>query len=698
MKQNAEDGIGSVTTAPFRTLTTISTQTQKRRHSCRLCAYLNPVPRRGDPRVRCGTGKPTVLPALLAFALLFAACTAVCAAQSPATAPAKSDPIPMDQIGAVAGKQYQGDGLSVAATPEGARLRCVFQKLAGQATREGLWLTSTTDDAKGERFRVVAVGAGRVTPCAPSEIRDGSGNDGAHGVTRPAPQLPRAGEVVVADQMVRFIRSGLTEEYSVSMDGVRQDFVVLERPEGAGQLRVKLDVTGARAEQRAGGARLVLDGSGRKIAYSRLRATDAQGKELMARIEVGRALRCAPTDVRDAEGTNGAQGVRTLPAKLAVVVDDTDAVYPVRIDPTFSDENWISMNPSIPGVGGTVWAAVLDDSGYLYIGGSFTAVGDVIATNIARWNGSGWTALGSGMNDDVLALAVSGSDLYAGGYFNTAGGVSANHIAKWNGSSWTALGSGTDSSVCALAVSGVNVFAGGYFTTAGGVSANRVAKWNGSSWSALGSGMNGGVYSLAVSGSDLYAGGWFTTATNSGGVAVTVNSIAKWNGSSWTALGSGMGHWLYSPSVRALAVAGSAVYAGGSFTMAGGVSAICIAKWNGSSWTALGSGMDDSDDVYALAVSGSDLYVGGYFTTPGGVSANRIAKWNGSTWSALGSGMNGGVYSLAVSASAVYAGGAFTTAGGVSANHIAKWNGTSWTALGSGMDGDASESVRSEGA
>ena len=45
--------------------------------------------------------------------------------------------------------------------------------------------------------------------------------------------------------------------------------------------------------------------------------------------------------------------------------------------------------------------------------------------------------------------------------------------------------------------------------------------------------------------------------------------------------------------------------------------------------------------VRALAVSGSDLYAGGSFTTAGGSAANRIAKWNGSGWSALGSGMNG---------------------------------------------------------
>ena len=62
-------------------------------------------------------------------------------------------PIPMDQLGAVAGKQYQGDGLSVTATPDGARLRCVFQKLEGQVTPQGLWLVSTVEPQTEEVWR-----------------------------------------------------------------------------------------------------------------------------------------------------------------------------------------------------------------------------------------------------------------------------------------------------------------------------------------------------------------------------------------------------------------------------------------------------------------------------------------------------------------------------------------------------------------
>jgi hypothetical protein len=449
------------------------------------------------------------------------------------------------------------------------------------------------------------------------------------------------------------------EEYAVSMDGVRQDFVVTDKPAGVGELELRLEVAGARVEEMVGGARLVLEESGRKIAYSRLRAVDAAGKELAAWLEM------------------------LSTERLEVRVEDAGAVYPVRIDPTFSDANWVSMG-DVPGTDGYVEAAVTDGLGNLYVGGTFTVAGNVIANNVAEWNGSSWSALGSGMNNQVSALAVSGTNLYAGGDFTMAtnsGGatVNVNYVARWNGSSWSALGSGMGGEVLALAVSGTNLYAGGWFTTAtnsGGaaVAVNYVAQWNGSSWSALGSGMDSYVFALAVSGTNLYAGGIFTMA---GGK--TANSIAQWNGSSWSALGSGMNN-----DVEALAVSGTNLYAGGWFATAGGVSANYIAQWNGSSWSALSSGMNGN--VHALAVSGNTLYAGGEFTRAGAIGADSIAQWNGSSWSALGSGMNSWVEALAVSGNTLYAGGDFTMAGGISAKYIAQWNGSSWTALGSGIN------------
>jgi hypothetical protein len=65
------------------------------------------------------------------------------------------------------------------------------------------------------------------------------------------------------------------------------------------------------------------------------------------------------------------------------------------------------------------------------------------------------------MNSAVYALCANGNDLYAAGYFSTAGGVSANCIAKWNGSTWTALGTGMNSYVNTLTMYGSSLVAGG---------------------------------------------------------------------------------------------------------------------------------------------------------------------------------------------------------------------------------------------
>jgi hypothetical protein len=580
---------------------------------------------------------------LCAAASQFFVARAALAADAPSTqiTPSKkSQAFPWDQIGAKASADYHGEGLSVAVTEEGARLRCVLQRLEGEATAEGLWLVSTVTNHPGERFRVVARAVGQQA-------------------------LSSRGTVRVTSQTVRFTRAGLIEEYSVSLDGVRQDFVVPERPAGDGQLKVQLAVSGARAVPATYGAQLVLQKSGRKLAYCRVRAMDAHGKELPVRIE-------ADLDSQMA---------------LAVVVNDAGAAYPVRIDPTFSDANWVSMG-GLGGADNPVLAAATDDSGNVYIGGTFKVVGNVVANQVAKWNGSSWSALGSGMaggppfSTVVEALAVSGSDLYAGGWFTNAGGVAANNVAKWNGTNWSALGSdfrgtedyGLGPAIYALAIVGSNLYAGGAFTNVGGVAANNVAKWDGNGWSALGSGVDNIVEALAVSGGALYAGGWFSTA---GGNAA--NCIAQWDGISWSALGSGMNNW-----VMALAVSGGTLYAGGLFTTAGDNPASSIAQWDGSSWSAPGSGMNDV--VNALAASGGTLYAGGYFTAAGGHAANCIAQWNGSSWSAPGSGLNNGVSALAVSDGRLYAGGLFTAAGGQTANYIAQWDGSNWSAVGSGLN------------
>ncbi|MEK6676400.1 MAG: hypothetical protein AABZ47_12190, partial [Planctomycetota bacterium] len=378
---------------------------------------------------------------------------------------------------------------------------------------------------------------------------------------------------------------------------------------------------------------------------------------------------------------------------------------------------WAEGLSTLSGIDGFVYAMTVFNDGSgdaLYVGGSFSIAGDTMAANIAKWDGSSWSALGTGINggSDIFGRAYSvnaltvfndggGDALYVGGYFTIAGYTVGANIAKWDGSTWSALGSGTSRYVYALTVfddgGGLALYAGGDFTTAGGVSVNRIAKWDGLSWSALGSGIEGGggtspyVRALTVfddgGGSALYVGGGFTTA---GGVSA--NGIAKWDGSHWSAVGSGTNRYVYALTVFDDS-SGPALYAGGAFLSAGEESFFAVAKWNGSIWSELGSGLDRSVNTLAVFDNGAGpaLYAGGDNT----FGTNRIVKWDGASWSTLGSELGGydnpNVYALTVfddgEGPVLYAGGQFKTAGGVAANRIAKWTGTNWTALARSVQG-----------
>ncbi len=391
-----------------------------------------------------------------------------------------------------------------------------------------------------------------------------------------------------------------------------------------------------------------------------------------------------------------ALGTGTNNVVYSVAIQDTDLYIGGAFDTAggvrangvaeWNGSSWQGLDSGMGGSFPDVY--VLGISGTdLYAGGSFTMAGQDSAVYIAKYNGNVWAPLGFGLNGPVRALAAIGADLYAGGVFTTAGGVIVNHIARWDGSSWTPLGSGMNNVVLAMAVNGTTLYAGGAFTTAGGTSANYIAKWDGSSWSALGTGMNNEVTALAASGTDLYAAGPFKTA--GGGPA---NQIARWDGVAWSALGSGFGQSGLAQSLAAVpnSRGGTDVYAGGQFDTAGGVIAHNIAKWDGGHWSALGSGANSN--VGALLIDTSSpgrqaLYAGGLFFFMDSIVVNHIAKWDDSTWSALGTGMPSyTVAGLTRNRNDVYAVGLFDTAGGFYAPNIARWDGGIWQPLGSGLD------------
>ncbi len=396
---------------------------------------------------------------------------------------------------------------------------------------------------------------------------------------------------------------------------------------------------------------------------------------------------------------------------LAVAIPLLVSGFPIPIQGQPCDPIW-STGFHLQGMNNIVQTMTVHDDGHgpaVYVGGMFTEAGNTVVNHIARWDGFHWRSLGGGMDNEVCALAVyndgTGPALYAGGKFHTAGGVTVNHIAKWNpGSpgSWSPLDIGTDDDVGALMVyddgGGSKLYVGGMFSQAGGISANRIARWDGTHWSAVGNRVTGSpplnlsfIRTMAVyddgTGAALYVGGLFTSPGK---------NIAKYNGV-WSSLGAGT-----SNIVNTLATfnngTGEALYVGGTFTSAGGVvNARRIARWNGTQWSALNSGLGD-EPVNALAVhddgTGEALYVGGQFTHAFGVETRRIARWDGVNWWPLGAGIvddesnpewcglpapqcgpkPASVHTLLAFDEQLFVGGDFAWAAGVASKNMARWS------------------------
>jgi len=169
---------------------------------------------------------------------------------------------------------------------------------------------------------------------------------------------------------------------------------------------------------------------------------------------------------------------------------------------------------------------------------------------------------------------------------------------------------------------------------------NNIAQWDGFAWQPLGFGTSGDndffpdvppVSALAWSAGTLYVGGTFSWVTNSSGTSLMVNTIVRWDGASWSPLGSGMSGYEPFTAVRALAVSSDGnLYAAGLFSEAGGSPANLIAQWDGSSWSALGSGISGNSlngaSVSALATVDSSLFAGGYFTMAGSKPSSYVAQ------------------------------------------------------------------------
>ncbi len=337
-------------------------------------------------------------------------------------------------------------------------------------------------------------------------------------------------------------------------------------------------------------------------------------------------------------------------------------------------------------------------SARLIAGGGFFTAGGKHASKIAAWDGQQWHALAGGVNgslnaaDAVNAMTVYNGDLIVCGNFTYVNGATLSHnIARCHYDSatqtytWQALGSGTTGGITGATVYNGDLVVCGNFASAGGQTVHGVARWDGSAWHPMGDGFNiedadGIPFDLAVYNGSLYCCG---SMTNSGNVEVS--GIARWNGTGWEGVGGGTvdrgGH----PDARALAVYDNQIIMSGSLSSAGPVVVNNIARWDGSQWRPVGPNLalgSIAGFVPDIAVVGSDLIAVGAFFTAGGQAVHRVARFNGTSWSAMGAPSMYPFNVISFNGQAYVSGSVYSpTADGMPAGGVIRWNGSAWQTL-----------------
>ena len=283
------------------------------------------------------------------------------------------------------------------------------------------------------------------------------------------------------------------------------------------------------------------------------------------------------------------------------------------------------------------------------------------------------TLTGMDCSYGVDDLKTFDDDLYIIGGFRIANSDSSCWSCHWDGSNLIPHPAFVDG----CGIYGLDIFHDSLYAVGGlqfnnGFDGQGVGVWNGTTWQTGSDLFDGGEFAIYADSDDLYIGDWaglVNKKTGNGSFAPLsdsfegpnqlVNAIIKYNGN---------------------------IIAGGYWISYNGDTMNDIARWDGTTWQPLGTGIyvgpGYASWVRCLKVFNGELYVGGYFEFAGGVPARGIAKWNGTSWSDVGGSITSNfgdeIYDMKVYGNALYVVGTFTQIGGVNAKYLASWNGTSW--------------------
>jgi hypothetical protein len=243
-------------------------------------------------------------------------------------------------------------------------------------------------------------------------------------------------------------------------------------------------------------------------------------------------------------------------------------------------------------------SALAVSRGKLYVAGTFNRAGSLEANGIACWDGYGWLPEVPGFapaSDSTpyslfSVLESDGRGFFAAGSFTSVGGVNATNLARWDGTQWTALAGevgpalpsyASFSAVRAMAYIGTNLFVSGDVIDEDITPQTAsLLRWDGHEWHSpgLASSADASVFSITVT-TRLYVGGMFTDLYGTG-----VRNIARWNGEGWATLRGGIGSSdsavrIDSERVETIKPGDEAIYVGGLFGEVDGKPAFNFAVW-----------------------------------------------------------------------------------------------------------------------
>jgi len=290
------------------------------------------------------------------------------------------------------------------------------------------------------------------------------------------------GDKLTADKNTAFIEdNNLKIKYENNEEGMRQDFIIKQKPEGEGFLKLRMDIrTKSEVIIGANGVSFKENSSKEVLKYNGLKAWDSEGKELKGWFE------------------------KTNSKSFHIVINDEKAVYPITIDPLSTASNWSAFgNRGQARFGCSVSSAGdVNNDGYSdVIIGAWDYWSGVNYSAAFVFHGSAtglstiadWSTFGSVAGNRLGYSVSSAGDVNGDGYSDVIIGVpSYSNGENYEGAALVFHGNGTSSGLSS--------------TADWVVESNQAGADFGRSVSSAGD-VNGDGYSDVIVGADLYDNG-----------------------------------------------------------------------------------------------------------------------------------------------------------------------------------------------